>query len=97
MFSFKRHSGLNRFINFSISQFARHRPTGENASRPLSLTFARAKTFAGDVDGSAMNAVVVFETARRAVRAIVVSAKERRLHHGTFLAPVTREKTGRMV
>jgi len=44
------------------------------------------------VDGSAVNAVVVLETAGRAVRAIVVSAEERRLHHGTFLAPVTREK-----
>jgi alkylhydroperoxidase family enzyme len=42
-----------------------------------------------------MNAVVVFETARRAVRAIVVSAEERRLHHGTFLAPVTQEKQRR--
>lgn len=59
------------------------------------LTFARAKTFAGDVDGSVMNAVVVLETARRAVRAIVVSAEERRLHHGTFLAPVTHRKNGR--
>lgn len=39
-----------------------------------------------------VNAVVVLETARRAVRAIVASAEERRLHHGTFLAPVTQEK-----
>jgi len=39
-----------------------------------------------------VNAVVVLETAGRAIRAIVVSAEERRLHHGTFLAPVTREK-----
>lgn len=39
-----------------------------------------------------MNAVVVLETARRAVRAIVASTEERRFHHGTFLAPVTQEK-----
>lgn len=36
-----------------------------------------------------VNAVVILETARRAVRTIVVSAEERRLDHGTFLAPVT--------
>lgn len=54
------------------------------------LTFARAESFASDANWRVVDAVVVFKSARRAVRAIIISAKERRLHHRTFLTSETK-------
>lgn len=84
--AFTQHSRLNQCLSLSST----------DACANVSLTFARTKTLAGDVDGGMVNAVVILETARRAVRTIVASAEERRLHHGTFLAPVTQEKHRRV-
>lgn len=49
------------------------------------LTFAGAESFAGDADRRVVDAIVVFQPAWGAVRAIIAPAKERRLNHGAFL------------
>lgn len=54
------------------------------------LTFAGAESFAGDANWRVVDAIVVFQSAWRTVRAIIASAKERRLHHRTFLTSGTK-------
>lgn len=56
------------------------------------LTFAGAESFAGDADRRVVDAIVVFQPAWGAVRAIIASAKERRLNHGALLTSGTKKK-----
>lgn len=61
------------------------------------LTFAGAESFAGDADRRVVDAIVVFQPAWGAVRAIIASAKERRLNHGALLTSGTKKKRARAV